>query len=249
MDLPERLAALRALATEGSALPPGRLAALAAELDLPLADLYVVAGREVPDELLPPEREDRVLRGFAERVSHCDHGQLAAIEAYVRALPPVPDAPRPTAPPPFFAGPGGARRAEPPPAERGFAVTLLGMFRNRGFSLGSLPFMGLSRSTVTGLVRSWVPNQHRRYQLLGLTGPLGWPLPELFALAGEPWSPAFRPHSPCRHTGRVYAAAAHLTTAQLAVAAEEVARLKPDLPCGVWQPVSEGHVAECPDFA
>ncbi len=53
----------------------------------------------------------------------------------------------------------------------------------------------------------------------------------------------------CRRTGRAYAAAAHLTTGQLTAATEEVARMKTDLPRGFRQPVAEGHVAECPDFA
>ncbi|GAA2094038.1 hypothetical protein GCM10009759_21210 [Kitasatospora saccharophila] len=245
MELPERLAALRALAADGSTFPPSQLAFLADEMDLPLADLYAAAGREVPAELLPPERDDRTLRDFAYAVSHCDHGQLAAIEAYVRALPPVPDARRQANPPPFVPW---FDEAELAPDEGGFAAFLLKAFRNRGFSTDSIPFMGLSRSTIVGMVRTWESDRHSKYQLLGLTGPLGWPLPELFALAGEPWSPELRPHSPCRHTGRVYAAAAHLTTEQLTAAAAEVARLRTDLPRGVWQPVAEGHVAECPDF-
>ncbi|MFC8716692.1 hypothetical protein [Kitasatospora sp. NPDC057198] len=246
MELPERLATLRALAADGSAFPPGQLAALAVETDLPLADLYAAAGREVPAELLPPERDGRTLRDFAHLVCYCDHRQSAAIEAYIRALPPVPDAPRRAVPLPFSPW---MSEAEVDAAEHGFAATLLAMIRNRGFSLHTLPFMGLSRSTVLDMVRSWEPNEHRKYQLLGLTGGLGWPLPELFALAGEPWSPGFRPHSSCRHAGRVYAAAAHLTTEQLTAAAAEVARLNTALPRGVWQPEYPDRTGECPDFA
>ncbi|QKW18848.1 hypothetical protein HUT16_06995 [Kitasatospora sp. NA04385] len=246
MDLPERLATLRAFAADGSAFPSAQLAVLAVELDLPLADLYAAAGREVPVELLPPERDDRTLGDFARWVTYCDHGQLAAIEAHVRALPPVPDVPRQAVPLPFSPWFGEAELA---PAEHGFAATLLGMIRNRGFSLYSIPFMGLSRSTILDMVRTWDSDGRRQYQLLGLTGPLGWPLPELFALAGQPWSPEFRPHSPCRHTGRVYTAATHLTTGQLAAATGELTRINRDLPRGVWQPNPEDRTTECPDFS
>ncbi|MFI1279489.1 hypothetical protein ACH4U5_01780 [Streptomyces sp. NPDC020858] len=46
----------------------------------------------------------------------------------------------------------------------------------------------------------------------------------------------------------MFAAAVHLTTAQLTEATEEADRLSAREDHGVWQPVSEGFVAACPDF-
>ncbi|WP_187285827.1 MULTISPECIES: hypothetical protein [unclassified Streptomyces] len=74
----ERATILSSLAASGADATPQRLTELAAELDLPAADLFVVAGHPVRTELLPPERGARVMRQFAYRVSYCDHSQLAA---------------------------------------------------------------------------------------------------------------------------------------------------------------------------
>ncbi|MFI9784963.1 hypothetical protein ACIHEI_15860 [Kitasatospora sp. NPDC051984] len=122
------------------------------------------------------------------------------------------------------------------------------MIHNRGFGLRELPFMGLSRSTLPSMVESWEPSPHHRYQLCAIAGPLGWTLPDLFAVADEPYSEEFRPVMHCHHLGRVFTAAVHLTTAQLIETATEADRLSARQDEGVWQPVSDGFATECPDL-
>lgn len=234
----ERAIILSSLAASGTDTAPQRLTELAAELDIPAADLLVVAGHPVPAELLPPERDAGVMRQFAYRVSHCDHSQLATLEARVRSLPRV-AAPEPFVPPVW---PG--RR----PAETRFAAALGGLIRNRGFGIRELPFMGLSLSTLHGMVWRWDPSPHRRQQLSAVAGPLGWTLPDLFAVADEPYPEELRPMLHCHHLGRVFAAAVPLTTAQLIETAEEADRLSVREDQGVWQPVSQGFADECLDF-
>ncbi|MDX3539301.1 hypothetical protein PV721_34255 [Streptomyces sp. MB09-01] len=134
------------------------------------------------------------------------------------------------------------------PAESGPGAVFNGLLRNRGFGIKELPFAGLSRSTLLGMVSDWRPTPHRRYQLCAIAGPLGWRLPDLFAVVGEPYSPDFRPVQLCRHVGRVFTAAVPLTTAQLIECTREADRLSARENHGVWQPVSQGSVAECPDF-
>ncbi|MER7913364.1 hypothetical protein [Streptomyces sp. NPDC096068] len=235
----KRATLLTELAASGTGTSLSRLAGLAVELDVPEADLLVLAGRPVPAELLPPERDPETVRRFTHRVAHCDHAQLAALEGFVRALPRV-------------AAPGV--RVGPPspyhrPAETGFAAVLDGLIRNRGFGVRELPFMGLSRSTLYGMVSRREPSPHRRYQLRAVAGPLGWTLPDLFAVAGEPYGEEIRPVLLCRHVGRVFTAAVPLSTAQLAEAAEEADRLSGREDHGVWQPVSQGFAEECPDYS
>jgi hypothetical protein len=62
---------------------------------------------------------------------------------------------------------------------------------------------------------SWDPSPHRLQQLSAVAGPLGRTLPDLFAVADEPYSEELRPMLHCHHLGRVFAAAVPLTTAQL----------------------------------
>ncbi|AUY52983.1 hypothetical protein [Streptomyces sp. CB01881] len=97
-------------------------------------------------ELLPPERDAKVMRRFAGRVSHCDHSQPASMEGFVRSLP------RLAAPSSFVQPVSPYHR----PAETGFAAVLNGLIRNRGFGIHELPFMGLSLSTrwQTGAARA-----------------------------------------------------------------------------------------------
>lgn len=234
----ERSVILSNLAASGTDTAPQRLADLAAELAIPAADLLVVAGHSVPAELLPPERDAGVMRQFAYRVSHCDHAQLAALEAFVRSLSRV------AAPGPLVESAWPGRR----PAETRFAAVLGGLIRNRGFGVRELPFMGLSLSTLYGMVWRWDPSPHRRQQLSAVAGPLGWRLPDLFAVADEPYSEEIRPMLHCHHLGRVFVAAVPLTTAQLIETAQEVDRLSVSEDRGAWQPVSQGFAEECPDF-
>jgi hypothetical protein len=234
----ERATILRSLVASGTDTAPRRLVELAAELGIPAADLLVVAGHPVPAELLPPERDADVMRQFAYRVSHCDHAQLAALEAFVRSLPRV-------------AAPGPSVRPVSPyarPAETRFAATLSGLIGNRGFTIRELPFLGLSLSTLYGMVWRWEPNRYRRQQQCAVAGPLGWALPDLFAVADESYSAELRPMVHCHHLGRVFTAAVPLTTAQLIETAKEADRLSVRADHGAWQPVSQGFAGECPDF-
>ncbi|KAB1988166.1 hypothetical protein [Streptomyces triticiradicis] len=234
----ERAIILSSLAGNGTGTAPRRVVELADELGMPAADLLAVAGHPVPVELLPPERDARVLRQFAYRVSHCGHSQLAALEAFVRSLPRV------AAPEPFVR----PARPYPRPAETRFAAVLGGLIRNRGFGIRELPFMGLSLSTLYGMVWRWEPGPHRCQQLCAVAGPLGWTLPDLFAVADEPYSEELRPVLHCHHLGRVLTAAVPLSTSQLIETAEEADRLSVRQDHGVWRPVSQGFAEECPDF-
>ncbi|MFD8705359.1 hypothetical protein ACFV1W_22550 [Kitasatospora sp. NPDC059648] len=207
----ERAEILSSLAASGTDTAPERLTELADELDIPAADLLVVAGHPVPAELLPPERDAKVMRQFAYRVSHCNHSQLALLEGFVRSLPRV------AASAPFVQPTSPYHR----PAETGFGAELSGLIRNRGFGIRELPFTGLSLSTLFGMVSSREPSPHRRYQLCALAGPLGWTLSDLFAVANEPHTGEIRPVQHCHHPGRVFAAVVSLTTAQLIEAAAD----------------------------
>lgn len=233
----ERAIILSSLAASGSDTAPQRLTELAAEFGVLAADLLVVAGHPVPTELLSSERDARVMRQFAYRVSYCDHSQLAALEAIVRSLPRV------AAPEPFVQPMLRGRR----PAESRFAAVLAALIRNRGFGIRELPFMGLSLSTLHGMVWRWDPSPHRRQQLSAVAGALGCTLPDLFAVADEPYSEELRPM--LHHLGRVFEAAVPLTTAQLIEVSEEAGRLSFRVDHGVRQPVSQGFAEECPDFA
>ncbi|MFK0238604.1 hypothetical protein [Streptomyces vinaceus] len=234
----ERADILSSLAASGADTAPEVLTDLAAEFDIPAADLLVIAGHPVPAELLPPQRDAAIMKQFAYRVSHCDHAQLALLADFVRAQPRL-DAVAPfvQSTSPYFT-----------PAESGLGAVFNGMIRNRGFGAKELPFVGLSLSTLFGMVSDWRPTPNRRYELCAIAGLLGWRLPDLFAVVGEPYSPDFRPALLCRHVGRVFMAAIPLTTAQLIECAQEADRLSARESHGAWQPVSEGSVAECPDF-
>ncbi|MFE6082679.1 hypothetical protein [Streptomyces virginiae] len=178
------------------------------------------------------------MKQFAYLASHCDHAQLAALEGFVGSLPDI-KAPGPFVQPtsPYLT-----------PTESGLAAVFNGMIRNRGFGIRELPFLGLSLSTLRRMVEDWQPTPNRRYELCAIAGPLGWQLPDLFAVVGEPYSPDLRPVQLCRHVGRVFTAAVPLTTSQLIECAQEAGRLSARENHGAWQPVSQGFVAECPDF-
>ncbi|MEU8465292.1 hypothetical protein [Streptomyces sp. NPDC029003] len=177
------------------------------------------------------------MRQFAYRVSHCDHAQLAALEAFVRSLPRV------ASPEPWVRPAWPGRR----PAETRLAALFGTLIRNRGFGIPELPFMGLSLSTLHGMTWRWDPSPHRRQQLSAVAGPLGWNLPDLFVVAGEPYPEGIRPMVHCRHLGRVFAAAVPLTGAQLVETSEEADRLGVREDRGAWRPVSQGFGEECPD--
>lgn len=168
----------------------------------------------------------------------CDHPRLAELEAFVRLLPRV-------AAPGVFVQPAWPYGR---PAETRLAAVLGGLIRNRGFGIRALPFLGLSFSTLNGMVQRCEPGPYRGQALSAVAGPLGWSLPDLFAVADEPYGKKIRPMVHCHHLGRVYAAAVPLTTAQLIASTQEADRLDVREARGAWQPVSQGFVEECPDF-
>ena len=118
---------------------------------------------------------------------------MAELEEFVRAMP------RLAAPGPFLQPTSPHHR----PAESGFGAVLNGLIRNRGFGIRELPFVGLSLSTLYGMVSRWAPSPHRQHQLRAVAGPLGWTLPDLFTVAEEPYSEELRPvlHCPSPRTG------------------------------------------------
>jgi hypothetical protein len=225
-----RTGLLRDLLDHGQHYVMSRLDEHAAELNLPLADILVVAGHSVPGHLLPPIRDQNLLRAFAYRVTYCNHAQLAALRDFLGALPALGTLPKP-------------RLARDPADPDPFPAVLQGLMDNRGLGLREFPFVGLSRSTIRGMLGgAW----HRLSQLQAVAGPLGWRVADLAALAREPLHPL--DHGPilCHHVGAVFLAAVPCTTEQLAHAAREADRLNAREDHGAWQPVSYG-VEECPD--
>ncbi|MFC0526572.1 hypothetical protein [Phytohabitans kaempferiae] len=225
-----RTEVLRHLVDHGRNCDTPRLERLAAELGLPVADVLVIAGHPVPGHLLPPDRDKDVLRAFAYRVTYCNHPQLAALREFLLALPDegATPAPRPARDP-----------ADPDP----FPAVLHGLMRNRGFGVQEFPFVGLSRSTIRGMLGgAW----HRLSQLQAVAGPLGWRTEDLATLADEPLRPLEYGPMFCHHLGAVFLAAVPRTTEQLVRAAREADRLSAREDHGAWQPVSQG-INDCPD--
>jgi hypothetical protein len=225
---------LRVLLDEGRAQPPLRLAELAGALGLPLADVLVVAGHPVPGHLLPPDRDREVMRAFTYRVTYCKHRELTALRQFLLALPDERLA---------QSGPQRTRPARDPADPDPFPAILRGLLDNRGFGLREFPFVGLSRSTIKGMLYGvW----HRLSQLQAVAGPLGWRVADLATLADEPLRPLDFGPMFCHHVGAVFQAAVPCTTGQLVRAAREADRMSARTDHGAWQPFSEGTDA-CPD--
>jgi hypothetical protein len=225
-----RTGVLRDLLDNGRGWDTPRLEELAAELGLPVADVLVVAGHPVPRRLLPPDRDKDVMRAFSYRVTCCNHPQLTALREFLLALPGEGAAPEPRP---------ARDLSDPDP----FPAILQGLMHNRGFGVREFPFVGLSRSTIRGMLGgAW----HRLPQLHAVAGPLGWRIEDLATLAGEPLQPL--EHGPmfCRHVGAVFLAAVPCTTEQLVRAAREADRLSAREDHGAWKPVSQG-IYDCPD--
>ncbi|MHA6762662.1 hypothetical protein [Streptacidiphilus sp. PAMC 29251] len=235
----ERADILRDLTAKGADTAPQHLADLSERLGILTSDLLVVAGQPVPAELLPPERDARVLKELAYRASYCDHAQLAALESFVEALP---RGGQDTSPPSAASRVPLARPDAGP-----FAAVLAGLLRNRGFGPRELPFLGLALSTIYGALTFDRPDEHRWFRLSRLAGPLGWRLPDLLAVADEPFSerPGVAIH--CHHLGRIFMAAVPLATEQLIEAVRAADRLDVRQDQGVWRPVAPGFAEECPD--
>ncbi|WP_207123078.1 hypothetical protein [Actinocatenispora comari] len=223
-----RAEVLRGLLNSGRDYDVPRLEAVAAQLGLPTADVLVVAGHPVPGSLLPPDRDTRALHTFAHRVTHCNHEQMATLRELLLTLPREGEIPQPRMP----ADPTGT---DPFPAVLG------GLMLNRGFDLQSFPFVGLSMSTIKGMLAGrW----HRYSQLQAVAGPLCWRTADLATLAGEPLR-ALDHRTMCHHLGAVLLAAVPATTTQLLHAAHEADRMsrRQDRPTGT--PIPHG-VYDCP---
>jgi len=226
----------------GPDIDPARCAQIAVDLGLLVSDVLTIAGHPVPVQFLPPQRDAQVMKEFAYRVSHCNHGQMAALTEFIRALPAVPPDLSPPACP--------DRKVYARPDAGHFATVLDGLMRNRGFGPRELPFMGLSLSTIYGsMLTQDRRSEHRWFQLSQVAGPLGWRFEDLIAVADEP--PAQRPRYAmhCHHLGRVYVEAIGLTTGQLIDAARQADRLSERPDQGVWRPEAPGFAKECPELA
>ena len=184
----------------------------------------------LPGHLLPPDRDRDVMRAFTYRVTYCNHPQLGALREFLLALPDEGAAPDPLP---------ARDLTDPDP----FPAILHGLMRNRGFGVREFPFVGLSMSTIRGMLGgAW----HRLSQLQAVAGPLGWSAEDLATLAGEPLRPLEYGPMFCHHVGAVFLAAAPRTTEQLARAAREADRLSAREDHGAWKPVSQG-IYNCPD--
>lgn len=237
----ERAALLRRLAARGADADPARCAELAAKFGMLVPDLLVVAGHPVVGDLLPPERDARVMKEFAYRATFCDHAQMAALVDFIR-LPP-------SAPPDPALPPAAPSKVYWRPEASYLATVLYGLIRNRGFGPRELPFMGLSQSTIFGLLSGrTTAHEHRWFQLSAMAGPLGWKFEDLLAVAGEPFSERGRYVMHCHHLGQVFVAAAGLTTGQLMEAAKQADRLSGRVNQGAWRPFSHGCAMACPDL-
>jgi hypothetical protein len=212
-----------------------RCAEVAAELGLPEADMLVVAGLPVPERLLPPEREG--LREFAYRVTYCDHEQLTALTEFIVELPDL-----------RLAGQGvwmgPSKYVRPDPED--FARVLDGLIANRGFTVRQLPFTGLSRATIHGMLSTVRQGRFWSQSVHAMAGVLGWAFEDLGAIAKVELSGFDACGELCRHVGQVFTAAVPLTTEQLALATAEADRLSARRDQGAWRPVVYGRIRECP---
>jgi hypothetical protein len=225
-----RTEVLRGLLANGRGYDPSRLEEIATELRLPLADVLVVGGHPVPGRLLPPNRDNEIMRKFAYRVTFCNHPQLAALREFLLALPQEGTAPEPWP-------------ARDPADRDPFPAILQGLMHNRGFGVREFPFVALSISTIRGMLGgAW----HHLAQLQKVAGPLCWSTQDLATLAGEPMRRI--DHGPmfCHHVGAVFLAAVPCTSEQLVRAAREADQLSAREDQGAWQPVSQG-IYDCPD--
>jgi len=237
----ERSDILSDLAQRGPDTAPERCAKIAADLDLLTSDTLTIAGHPVPAELLPPQRDARVMKEFAYRASYCNHAQMAALTDFIRTLPAAPADPSPPAEP--------DRKVYAAANAGHFAAILDGLMRNRGFGPKELPFMGLSLATIYGsMLTHDRRDEHRWFQLSNMAGPLGWRFEDFTAIADEPPSERARYAMHCHHLGQVYIAAIHHTTEQLIEITKEADRLSERPDQGAWRPVANGFAKECPDL-
>jgi hypothetical protein len=237
----DRADILRDLVAHGTETNPERCAQIAADLGLLTSDVLTIAGHPVPAQLLPPQRDTRVIKEFAYRASYCNHAQMAALIDFIRTLPAAPTDPSAPA--------GLHRRLYAAPDAGHFAAILDGLMRNRGFGPKELPFMGLSLSTILhSMLTRDSRNEHRWFQLSNVAGPLGWRFEDLAAVAREPLSDRPRYAMHCHHLGQVYIAAIHHTAEQLIEIAKQADRLSERPDQGAWRPVAPGFAKECPDI-
>jgi hypothetical protein len=117
---------------------------------------------------------------------------------------------------------------------KAFPAVLRGLLDNRGFGIREFPFVGLSRSTIRGMLGgAW----HRLLQVQAVAGPLGWRVADLATLADKSLHPL--DHGPilCHHVGAVLLAAVPCTTEQLTRAARQEDGSSAREDHGAWQPV------------
>lgn len=193
----KRAEVLRELVDNGPGYGREQLYELAAELDLLVSDVLVVAGHPVPAHLRPPARDRDVMRAFAKQFVTMDHAHLAAVKNLVVALGSANPAPE---------GPDSA------PAGRAFHEIFNGLLHNRGLDARSMPFTGLSMSTIHGVADG---RSHSLQQLSVVAGPLAWQFDDLVAVADEPPGHFGSCPTMCRHVGEIFIAAIPLTTSQL----------------------------------
>ena len=237
----ERSDILRDLVARGTDTAPQRGAKIAADLGLLTSDALTIAGHRVPAELLPPQRDARVMKEFAYRASYCNHAQMAALIDFIRTLPAAPADPSPPAEP--------DRKVYAAPDAGHFAAILDGLMRNRGFGPRELPFMGLSLSTIySSMLTHDRRGEHRWFQLSNVAGPLGWRFEDLTAIADEPPTERAFYAMHCHHLGQVYIAAIRHTTEQLIEIAKQADRLSERPDQGAWRPVADGFAKDCPDL-
>ncbi|RSM84892.1 hypothetical protein DMH04_18670 [Kibdelosporangium aridum] len=189
----------------GPSYEPARLYELAAELDLLVSDVLVVAGHPVPARLRPPARDRDVMRAFARQFVTADHARLASVKNLIVAMASTNPAPE---------GPASA------PAGRAFHEIFTGLLRNRGLDARSMPFTGLSVSTIYGVAEG---RSHSLQQLSVVAGPLAWQFDDLVAIADEPPGDFGSCPTMCRHVGEIFIAAIPLTTSQLVEATPKIA--------------------------
>lgn len=196
----------------GDSYDSGRLYELAEELDMLASDLFVIAGQPVPPHLLPPPRDPEVMRAFTASVIRCHRAQLAPLKDWVWSL-------RPTVPRSLDFT---AFRIPIAPLDDGFGDIAHGLMQNRGFGLMEMPFTGLSRASIEGVLDG---REFGLQRIKALADALGWRLQDLAAVADIPLGDFENLSILCRHAGEVFVAAIPLTTEQL-VQANEQARLR-----------------------
>ncbi|RSM84893.1 hypothetical protein DMH04_18675 [Kibdelosporangium aridum] len=207
-----RAEVLQDLLANGTEHSSGTLRRSAAELDLPLADLLVIAGHPVPAHLRPPERDPEAVYAFINRGTYFSHSQLASLKDFVVSLAEERPAVEAVESAALIRKPSGS----------GEIVT--GFIQNRGFPVDRLHYVtALAKSTIRRLLHG-SPIGPRALRVVAFL--LGWRFADLAVVAGvEPEPGEVVRGLPCHHLGQVFIAAIPLTTEQLWQAVAEADRI------------------------